>query len=150
MAVVPPENRNPDLLHPDARMAWLRLAEAALALGRPIFMTEGWRSPARQDALYAQGRDGAAGKIVTNARAWQSWHQTGRALDFAFQHGSPFAPDHPWEHIGQMGELLGFEWGGRWRKPDRPHLQWTGGMSLADAIAEAKLDPRYKTKGTQK
>lgn len=148
MTPIPPQNRNPDLLHPDARMAWLRLAEAALNLGRPIFMVEGWRSPARQDALYAQGRT-TSGSVVTNARAWQSWHQTGRAVDFAFQHGSPFAPDHPWEHLGQMGELLGFEWGGRWRKPDRPHLQMTGGLSLAEAVAEAKLDPRYKTKGTQ-
>ena len=142
---LPPANRNPDLLHPDARMAWLRLAEAALALGRPIFLTEGWRSPARQDALYAQGRS-APGKIVTNARAWESWHQTGRAVDFAFQHGSPFSPEHPWEHVGQMAELLGFEWGGRWKRPDRPHLQMTGGLSLAEAVAEAKLDPRYRGK----
>lgn len=148
MTAIPPQNRNPDLLHPDARMAWLRLAEAALNLGRPIFLVEGYRSPARQDALYAQGRT-TPGSVVTNARAWQSWHQTGRAVDFAFQHGWPFADDHPWKHIGEMGELLGFEWGGRWKKPDRPHLQWTGGLSLADAVAEAKLDPRYKTKGTQ-
>lgn len=28
MTPIPPQNRNPDLLHPDARMAWLRLAEA--------------------------------------------------------------------------------------------------------------------------
>lgn len=130
-------DRNPDHLHPDARMAWLRLAEAALALGRPIFLTEGYRSGARQDALYAQGRT-VPGKIVTAARAGQSWHQTRRAVDFAFQHGSPFAPEHPWEHIGQMAELLGFEWGGRWKRPDRPHLQFTGGLSLAEALAEAR------------
>ncbi len=43
---------------------------------------EGWRSPARQAFLYSQGRTGA-GKIVTHAQAWESWHQYGLAVDFA-------------------------------------------------------------------
>ena len=39
------------------------------------------RSSARQAELYAQGRS-KPGKIVTNAKPGQSWHQYGLAIDF--------------------------------------------------------------------
>lgn len=140
-------NRSVDILHPDARMAWLRLLEACGNLDRAVFMAEGYRTAARQDALYAQGRT-TPGKIITRSRGWESWHQTGRAVDFAFIHGLPYAESHPWAVVGQMAEVLGFEWGGRWPAPktDRPHIQWTGGLTLAEAVAEAKADPRYRGK----
>jgi peptidoglycan L-alanyl-D-glutamate endopeptidase CwlK len=28
-----------------------------------------------------------------------------------------------WEEMGRIGESCGLEWGGRWKKPDRPHFQ---------------------------
>ena len=60
--------------------------EAALvkakAAGYAVAIFEGYRSPARQDFLYAQGRNGT-GKLVTNARAWESAHQAGLAVDIA-------------------------------------------------------------------
>lgn len=45
-----------------------------------------YRSPEEQDALYAQGRT-KAGKIVTNAKAYQSPHNftPAQAFDFFFQ-----------------------------------------------------------------
>lgn len=139
--IVPAPDRNVERLHPEAKRRFLALAEACLDLGCPIFLTEGYRSPERQDALYAQGRT-APGPKVTNAKAWQSWHQTGRAVDFAFRSPDPFGEKHPWELVARMGEHLGFEWGGRWRTPDRPHFQWTGGLSLAEAVEEAKRTKR--------
>ena len=31
------------------------------------------------------------------------------------------------QRCGEVGEAMGFEWGGRWKSfPDRPHLQWSG------------------------
>lgn len=135
MSIAP--DRSLERLHPEARARWLRVAEACLDLGCPVFMTEGYRSPERQDALFAQGRT-TPGKRVTNARAGESWHETGRAIDFAFRAPDPYDERHPWELVARMAEHLGFEWGGRWRTPDKPHLQLTGGMTLAAALAEAK------------
>ena len=41
------------------------------------------RSPEEQDALYAQGRT-EPGKVVTNAKRWQSMHSYGLAIDVFF------------------------------------------------------------------
>src|SRR5690606_7828810 len=48
-------------------------------LGIQLRITQGYRSIAEQDALYAQGRT-APGEIVTNARGGQSNHNYGLAL----------------------------------------------------------------------
>src|SRR5699024_5697446 len=48
---------------------------------------------------------------------------------------------------GQMAEQLGFEWGGRWKSiVDRPHIQMTGGLSLAQLQAGKKPNLKYKGK----
>jgi len=134
-------NRDENALHPDVRMAWLRLCEASLSLGCHIFLVESYRTARRQEALYAQGRS-TPGKIVTHARAGESWHETRRALDFAFRGPDPWDNAHPWEVIGTCAEHLGFTWGGRWKAPktDRPHLQMDnrGTMTLAAALAALK------------
>ena len=132
-------NRDENMLHPNVRMAWLRLCEAALNLGCPIFLTEGYRSARRQELLYARGRT-APGPIVTHARAGQSWHEAGRAIDFAFRGADPWSPKNPWMVIGHMATHLGFEWGGDWspKKVDKPHLQMCDGLTLAQALASMK------------
>ena len=54
----------------------------------PMKVFETFRSPQRQAALYAQGRT-APGSRVTNAYAWESYHQYGVAADFVrFENGS--------------------------------------------------------------
>jgi len=37
-----------------------------------------------------------------------------------------WAPWHPdWTKLGELGESLGFRWGGRWKKKrDCPHFEW--------------------------
>lgn len=120
-------DRNLGALHSKLVAAWLRLRGFSEEKGCPIFLTEGRRSNERQDWLYAQGRT-RPGPIVTHAKAGQSNHNPkadglGHALDFAFRIGDPFDESHPWELIGAEAERLGLEWGGRWKKPDRPHLQ---------------------------
>lgn len=112
---------------------FLALQAKALEIGSPIFATEGMRTKERQAYLYALGRtitglyaDGRRIKIVTHAEPGESMHETGRAIDFAFER--PKGQDiwkGPWFKIGELAEELGLEWGGRWvgRKQDMPHLQ---------------------------
>jgi len=132
-------NRDEQMLNPDLRMKWLRLAEACLSLGCPIFLVEGYRSSRRQELLYAQGRT-APGPIVTKARAGQSWHEASRAVDFGFRAPDPWSSKHPWELVGHMAQYLGMEWGGDWSRDrvDRPHLQLKDGLTLDQAIAQLK------------
>lgn len=45
------------------------------------YIYEGYRTPERQDELYAQGRT-KPGRIVTNAKAGESYHQYGLSFDY--------------------------------------------------------------------
>ncbi len=65
---------------------WGPILSRARELGADFRITEGYRSPERQNELYAQGRT-KPGPIVTNARGGQSKHQTGRAIDIVWQGG---------------------------------------------------------------
>lgn len=100
--------------------AFLALAHEA---GHGLTVTETYRTPERQAALYAQGRT-APGRIVTNARPGQSLHEQRRAFDVAFPGPDPYSDDHPWHLLGVWAKAPGLEWGGDWRRPDRPHLQY--------------------------
>lgn len=107
-----------------------QLAEMLLQEGIEIRVTQGLRSWAEQDALYAQGRT-APGKIVTNAAGGHSYHNFGMAVDVAPMDQSQ-QPDwnvaHPaWQRIVQVGTSLGLDSGAQWRTfKDWPHLQLTG------------------------
>lgn len=102
--------------------------------GFDVKITQGYRSKAEQDKLYAQGRT-TPGKIVTNAKGGQSFHNYGVAIDFAFIVDGKFswASSLPWGMLGDVGEKYGMEWGGRWKSfPDLPHFQYTDKYVLAD------------------
>ncbi len=101
--------------------------------GIEIRVVQGLRTAAEQTALYSQGRT-KPGKRVTNAKAWQSNHNFGLAVDLCpFVKGLPQwnAPQKLWAEMGAAGEALGLEWGGRWQSfKDLPHLQLRG-LSIA-------------------
>jgi peptidoglycan L-alanyl-D-glutamate endopeptidase CwlK len=87
-------------------------------------LLEGYRSPARQDLLASMG--GA----VTNARAFQSWHQYGLAADCAFWRDGKLviSEKDPWamrgyQLYGEVAEQLGLTWGGRWKMMDLGHTE---------------------------
>jgi len=66
-------------LHPKIRF---KVTQALLNLEKrnvTARIVQGLRTWAEQDALYAQGRT-APGKIVTNAKAGQSYHNYGRIV----------------------------------------------------------------------
>jgi len=112
-------------------------------LGHDIRITQGFRSKAEQDRLYAQGRT-TPGAVVTNARGGESWHNYGLAVDLVFRKEGFNAPKSLWNLLGKVGEAQGFEWGGNahWIKAgfvDKPHFSMTLGYTLKDAQS-GKID----------
>jgi len=116
-------------------------------MSEPIGVTQGLRTKAEQDALYAQGRysvdvvndlrkivnlapidarDNV--KTVTNAASGYSWHEFGMAVDVVPME-SFVNPDwdesHPvWNELVTKGQALGLTSGVAWN--DEPHFQLTG------------------------
>ena len=136
------DSRNLADLQPPVRAMAVELLARAAATGIPLTVTFTLRDLATQAALYAQGRT-CPGCIVTNARAGYSYHNYGLALDvlptelLALPRWGD-TPDHQartdalWARIGALGKAIGFRWGGEFaRIRDRPHFEWSGGLSLA-------------------
>ena len=91
--------------------------------GIDLIVTQGFRSIAEQNALYAQGRT-KPGKIVTNAKGGQSKHNFGNAFDVCFLINKKASYAGDWGKIGAIGELCGLKWGGRWKEfIDKPHFE---------------------------
>lgn len=78
------------------------------AFGMPIWIVEGYRSPKRQNWLYAAGRT-RGGVIVTEARAWQSLHQYGLAIDVCGGTNKKPIWVMPWDKIKVIFESHGLE-----------------------------------------
>lgn len=105
------------------------------------------RSFAEQAAIYAQGRT-KPGKKVTNAKAGQSIHNYGLALDIAFViNGTEASWDtkKDWDRDGQADWMevvmifkkYGWEWGGNWVTfKDMPHFQKSFGLGWRDLLAK--------------
>lgn len=92
--------------------------------GYDMALLEGYRSPERQDML------ALAGSNVTNAKAFQSYHQFGLAADCAFFRDGHLliSEKDPWAMrgyrlYGAIAESLGLRWGGRWAMMDLGHTE---------------------------
>lgn len=128
--------------HAVVRETALEVIKRAYKEGINVQISEGHRSYARQNDLYAQGRT-KPGNIVTNARGGQSWHNFGIAVDYFLttSDGSKavWTVNNNWRRVAQIAKNLGFEWGGDWTSfKDYPHLQMTGGYTLAQLRNGAK------------
>ncbi|RXZ84157.1 M15 family peptidase [Paenibacillaceae bacterium] len=122
-------------LLPVVRAAAERLIDRSFARGIPILITQGLRTIAEQDALYAQGRT-APGKIVTNARGGYSNHNFGVAIDFVLLQpdGRNISWDvnKDWMTVVEIAKEMGFSWGGDWTSfKDYPHFEMTFGLTTA-------------------
>jgi peptidoglycan LD-endopeptidase CwlK len=110
-------------------------------LGVSLLITEAYRSPERQNILYAQGRT-TKGHIVTNAKAGQSIHQYKCAVDIVPIIGGKLAWNYDFKKLGKIGVACGLEWGGNWKSfKDMPHFQYTAGYLLKDFQA-GKIDEK--------
>jgi peptidoglycan L-alanyl-D-glutamate endopeptidase CwlK len=126
--IVQKVNRNYEDLAP----FFAQKLKAALAecsdLGYSVDLFEGYRSPERQDWLYAQGRS-REGKIVTHAKAWQSWHQYGLAADIVGKVNGKWDWSIDYDKIGEVMARHGFET----LKFEKAHFQITQGMQIKKA-----------------
>lgn len=149
-------------LHPVLVVATVALIERCYARGVNIVITQGLRTIAEQDALYAQGRM-KPGSIVTNARGGYSYHNYGLAVDFALllPNGISVSWDmnrdddsdkvSDWQEVVKEAKALGFESGGDWTTfKDYPHLQMTFGLTLAALRAGQKPTETAMAKATVK
>lgn len=121
-------------LNPKVRVLCEKFIEKCKSQNIDVLITSTYRDGASQDALYAQGRT-TAGKIVTNARAGQSYHNWRVAFDFVpLVHGKAQWSDvATFTKCGEIAESVGLEWAGRWKKfKELAHCQYTGGLKLAD------------------
>jgi peptidoglycan L-alanyl-D-glutamate endopeptidase CwlK len=133
-------------LHPTVRALARAHLAACEAAGIDLIITSTLRDNESQTALYNQGRYGNPGRIVTNARAGQSWHNWGLAYDVVpLRAGKPVwgttGEDlELWERVGELGKACGLEWAGDWANfKEYPHFQYTAGLTLADMNAGRRL-----------
>ena len=92
--------------------------------GYVFVLLEGYRSPERQELLADKG------EYVTSARAFQSKHQFGLAVDLApVRDGKLVISERdPWAMeaylaLGAEAEKAGMVWGGRWWFKDYGHIE---------------------------
>lgn len=143
-------------LQPVIAAGMIALITGCYNRGVQIIITQGLRTYAEQDNLYAKGRTAkqlaAVGlskvtpqpkeDIVTNARGGYSNHNFGWANDFALllpdgrtvswdtlrDDDKDSLPD--WSEVVEEAKKLGFEWGGDWRTfKDMPHMQMVFGLT---------------------
>lgn len=120
-----PVDRSTDALAPRFRAK----IDALLLAVPDAKISETLRTPERQAFLYGFGREYDDGRgIVTNAPSnLTSWHAFGLAADIIHATLEWDAGEAWFKHMGAMAVSLGLEWGGNWKHPDRPHVQF-GGM----------------------
>lgn len=118
-----------------------------------FIITQGLRSFAESDSLYAQGRT-KPGNIVTNAKAGQSIHNYGLAFDFVISVGGIAKWDtktdwdedkqSDWMEVVNIFKSHGWSWGGDWKSlKDYPHLEKTFGntwQTLLDKKNKGQID----------
>jgi peptidoglycan L-alanyl-D-glutamate endopeptidase CwlK len=124
-------------INPLFRQRLAMLAELLAQRGMQTLITDGLRTFAEQDDLFAQGRT-TPGPIVTNARGGQSNHNYGLAVDmYPVINNRVFTDVPPGASVefrrmfhaiqdvaGEEAERLGLFWGARFSGiTDTPHIQ---------------------------
>ncbi|WP_179865425.1 peptidoglycan-binding protein [Bacillus sp. AFS017336] len=85
-----------------------------------IFITETYRSQARQDYLYSYGRT-REGEKVTWTRS--SNHTCRLAWDIAVNKPKDLYDSPTLKKAGEIAKGLGITWGGTWKQADFPHFE---------------------------
>lgn len=108
-------------LTPETQELFKAFRDKMIAEDLGFIVTCTYRSQEEQDALYAQGRT-KPGRVVTWTR--NSRHTSRTAFDIAMVvNGAVSWEEKHYQRAGEIGESVGLEWGGRWKKPDMPHFQ---------------------------
>ncbi|EAD7568621.1 alkaline phosphatase [Listeria monocytogenes] len=113
-----------------------------------LCVTQGYRSSAEQNALYAQGRT-KPGAVVTNAKGGQSNHNYGVAVDLCLYTSDGKnviweSTTSRWKTVVSAMKAEGFEWGGDWKSfKDYPHFELydAAGGEKAPSTSASKPKP---------
>lgn len=130
-------SRDVELLRPDVAAnckVWMELCRDQ---DLEVLVTGTVRDEEYQRYCYQNG---------TAATPYPSFHseKAGLAFDFCQNiKGKEYSDLEFFRRAGEIGEKIGFEWGGRWTSfPDRPHLQWSdGGKYTSSMIRAGKYPP---------
>lgn len=97
--------------------------------GIDVLITSTYRDNESQNAIYAQGRT-RPGRVVTNARGGQSFHNWRVAFDFVpiVSGKAQWNDARTFKKCRAIGESLGLEG----LSFETAHLQYRGGLSLRD------------------
>jgi len=140
--------RKMDLLHPLVREKTYKMVDIIDKEGLNFALFETFRDPLRQFHLWSQGRL-FPGKRVTKVPI--GFHCLGLAVDFVLYHPTTKqfsgeyswqleGNEHKWRRLGEIGEEVGFFWGGRWnQRPDFPHFQLSGTKTVNEVIATKEI-----------
>jgi peptidoglycan L-alanyl-D-glutamate endopeptidase CwlK len=136
------ELRGREALLPDLKTKFEQLEEQmknyTINDSYEIELVESFRTAKTQDGYYAKGRT-KDGNIITNAEGLESYHQYALAFDIKFKHYGWSPPAGYWDVLGEKGESLGLEWGGRWQSRDVGHFQYRPGGATWE-----KLKPYFQ------
>ena len=157
-------------LHPKYRNFFLEVYtyanEKLLPKGVRLRVSQGLRTIAEQDALYALGRtkvnpDGKTskkplGNIVTNAKGGQSNHNFGIAIDIVilydknedgtFETVSWDVNDKHFIRVKDYFKSKGLDWGGDWTSfKDYPHFEIKTGFTVKQLAAKIPKGEIYPT-----
>lgn len=137
-------NKRINDLHPHIRERASAFINAVQdRLGIKLRLTDGYRTWEEQAELYAKGRS-APGNIVTDARAGESYHNYGLALDVVpMLDGQPQYGTAKWNKIAQIGKEYGFKWGGDFNSiSDKPHFYDPAGYDVDQLAQRHELEQK--------
>lgn len=124
---------NREGVHPDIIEFDKGLVKAMGKLGVPMFAAEMYRTPQRQDDMFALG--------LSRAKAGKGAHPYGCALDIVHSTEGWNIPKEAWLLIGHVGKeliqkkglaLVSLAWGGDWGFYDPAHWEIDGWQMLKD------------------
>jgi peptidoglycan LD-endopeptidase CwlK len=142
MLIEPIQIKRIQALHPLVREdAMKAYSEAVMKTPKGIHpvIIQTLRTFEESDLLYQKGRT-RPGPKVTNAKAGQSYHNYGLALDFALQVNGKiiWKVTKDWMTVVDIFKEHGWSWGGDWKGSlkDYPHLEKVpGGLKWRDLLA---------------
>ena len=130
--------RDINQLTPNAQEACKLFLDKCKESNLNVLITETYRSQARQDYLYAQGRTRPGNKVTWTKN---SRHTSRRAWDICKNvKGQEYSDNSFFKKCGEIAAQLGIVWGGNWSTPDTPHFEINDGWSYeGDKIDMDKL-----------
>ncbi len=115
--------------------------------GLEVLITQTLRDVEYQNYLYEQGRT-TEGKIVTNARGGESYHNFGLAFDICKNiKGQEYSDLSFFKKCGEVWTEMGGVWGGNFEGfVDNPHFEFTNGLSTSELSSGKVLAENVKMK----